>query len=1321
MPATFLRRITLCVGFVLCATVTPVMAQVLEPEALQRKQEDQQRARTMTRDLLGGVLDVQLRQLEENGLSDQEIYRDIKLMRQNLNQLVETEMSKVVDLLVEAQKLPKEKREAVFVDARQQIRVIVRQLAIERQNLLKRLKIAELAEQVRRLIRQETVVQTATKGLPAEQRARQEALTLKAIEDQRDVKELFLHLVDTMVDMKSWSGTLAMAAADGLRILKAADVGKHLDGAGKQLQAVKYDLAYGEQDQVIKGLKELLKVIERAQGALNSEKMASIDRLRAITDKQKQLRDETKKLAENQQPSAEMVEQQSQIQKEIAQLQESIRDNPKAETHLQQAETAALDAAANLLDNKTEQAIADQGHVLGNLAALELALKERDKQQSGNKSANELAAAVKALNETKAAIAEAQKKQDAAEKKAEENAQAAAPEAKSAAEIVQQAMDKFELPAVVEAALADAANAGREAAKNLEAAKPEKATAVEEKALDKAADALDRAAATIDAAIADTMRQESAIKIGELARAAEVLERAAAEERAIAKDATELAQSDNAEKPKQAETAKELAERQADIKAIADKAAEALAETAPAASKDAAEGAQNASESGAELQSVADQKSADPKATAMLAADAATKSAQKLAEAAKEIRKEIVATAKDLAQRAEKQAEKLAEARVEVEKAIDQIPSHDKVAQLEAAKDKLDKAKQEQAKAQGKPEAAAAMELTNQIADAQDLQDAATAAAKAAESGNGSELKATTKQEEVAEKTQAAIEAAAKRPQAEAAKKEGRPDALAQALNEAQQAATEAAKQTLDGDHQAAEASRKSADAALDKAMDLAKAEAAVANQAAPTAKPDKAAQTKAAESAAQAQDLATKASPEAGTEVAPAAAATESADHALSNGNEQAPAAQAKAVDALQEAGKKLDAAIQKAAAEQAKAMAQQAKDNHALADKVAKIDPAAADAVDVAANSAEAGSEAESSPQQMEQAATSAELALEHAAADLGAKEQEVRRDKAIAETVANLAKDQQAAADMIAQQAAMLEKMPAIPGQGDAPVAAQQTAAQKLAEAQQQFAETQRATGQGAVELSGQTEVANPPLREALEMASNLPTNDFPAAQLPELAMADGQPIPAADGPAAQEGQPLPAEPPANGDTPAPAADGQGETPAAGQPAPATPAQGKANGLGTGFVPQSPQLTAEMMAGAKAQQAAQKALAQQLPMSPNQAPTSPAPPGQVSNADEGQLLPGEHANSSKLTKKDGTATKNQKVKDGALEKQPEGTDAAGKDGQKAREKEESILAKQMKEEAWFAKLPPELRKSIRAGAGQKPPRAYEERLKKYFQSVD
>jgi hypothetical protein len=212
--------------------------------------------------------------------------------------------------------------------------------------------------------------------------------------------------------------------------------------------------------------------------------------------------------------------------------------------------------------------------------------------------------------------------------------------------------------------------------------------------------------------------------------------------------------------------------------------------------------------------------------------------------------------------------------------------------------------------------------------------------------------------------------------------------------------------------------------------------------------------------------------------------------------------------------------------------------------------------------------------------------------------------------------------------------------------------------------------------------------------------------------ELVPADGQPIP--DGQPV-DGDSLPADASTN------AAEGSGEAHAGGKGAPGNPIANKPGALGTGFVPKSPQLTAEMMAGAKAQQAAQKALGQQLPIDPHASMSQAMPPGQTNDAAEGQQVPSEHATSSKLTKKEGAATINQKVKDGALDKQPEGTDAAGKPSNKGREKEENILARQLKNESWFAKLPPELRKSIRAGAGQKPPRAYEDRLKKYFESVD
>ena len=47
---------------------------------LRSSKDSQLRARTMTKELLTSILDVQLQQLEENGLQKKEIYRDIQSM-----------------------------------------------------------------------------------------------------------------------------------------------------------------------------------------------------------------------------------------------------------------------------------------------------------------------------------------------------------------------------------------------------------------------------------------------------------------------------------------------------------------------------------------------------------------------------------------------------------------------------------------------------------------------------------------------------------------------------------------------------------------------------------------------------------------------------------------------------------------------------------------------------------------------------------------------------------------------------------------------------------------------------------------------------------------------------------------------------------------------------------------------------------------------------------------------------------------------------------------------------------------------------------------
>src|SRR4029079_5954957 len=128
-----------------------------ELDNLRAKQEAQQLARSMARELISSILEIQLAQLKENGLEKLPIYSEISSMRENIDKLVEHEMLGVVEVLVEAQSAAPVKRDEHLATARTKIREIVIRLSIERQNLLRRLKMAELAAQVRRLIQLESV------------------------------------------------------------------------------------------------------------------------------------------------------------------------------------------------------------------------------------------------------------------------------------------------------------------------------------------------------------------------------------------------------------------------------------------------------------------------------------------------------------------------------------------------------------------------------------------------------------------------------------------------------------------------------------------------------------------------------------------------------------------------------------------------------------------------------------------------------------------------------------------------------------------------------------------------------------------------------------------------------------------------------------------------------------------------------------------------------------------------------------------------------------------------------------------------------------
>jgi hypothetical protein len=1416
------------------AANTPVeptdKASRLDARSLRQKQDAQQKARTLTRELVAGILEVQLQQLEENGLSELPLYKEIEGMKANLATLVETEMGAVVDLLATAQTQPLAERTESYRLARQSIRGIVMKLSAQRQTLLRRLKAAELVAQVRRVLTQQVGVKKQVGELAELPAAQQEKLALVAIEDQADVRQLFLQLVETLSDVSRWDGPVGTGAADGLRALSAAHTGSAVDAASTELEATRFAAAQQQQAEVVQGLKLLLEALERAQGLLSSETQQGLELVRALLQQQQKLRDETR-AADLAQPD-KLIDRQAEIRKELGRLAQSLDQQlavtPALQPLLEQAQAAAYDATGKLFDQDKDAALDRQGDVLGALAELEQRLQQAAASDQSDRSAAEMRQMVSQLAALKADLAKVEPDQTKAAELVTEKPAEALPAEKAAAEALAKLPDLKSLPHSVATRVEQAKEAARSAAEALAAA----TQAAAKQAVQEASRALEQARAEVAAALDDAKRQTAAIEIGELARAAEALERAAAAQREIGRSSREAAQAaSDPQTPSPAPAQLEaLRAEQAEIEAVAAKVAEGTQDTAASAQPDlqaAVAAAQAASKDLTEAreQAAAARATPTPDTRAALAKSAESaasdsdQAAEKLTAAAKSLREEIGNTADRLIAESDRQLDKVnqAEAKVEATLADAQASAQAKLTELASARDQVAAAQAKQEQASGRPQAASALNLDREIAQAQAKQSAADAAREDLQTGtSASPLEAATAQQAVAEASEAAAQKAKQSPASP------NREALAAALNLAQSKSAEAAKALVDGRPSQAAALSQEARQALQAARELAQ-DTATAESKAPAGPADLQAQADVTKLAAEAEARTTTALPQAAQSLdeaqAESAKAIAAADRQETDARRDA---QTETARRLADAAQSLNKAMADLGAETTQDLAKTADKADPLARDLADVDPAATAAARMAQQAAQKASGPQSDPSQTSPpqdssptqpspaAAARAEQAveqqLERAAANLAAREQRIAQDKAVAQALKELARDQQKAAEDIAAQRERLEAlaqadeaptkpmtdgpttdspqadpsdkgaepdaanpadMPAASGKPKVPTGEQVTAARKLASATSRFAQAQRATGQGAEQVSGQTEVASAPIREALDRASGLTPESLPDFSSPESMAGEG--TSATDAATGKQGDSPSKEPASNPDAANPDAaskPGNGSKESGSQPGqqpgqqPGESPSGDASpqSLGKDFVPNSPGQTARLMAGKKARAAAEAALglpmagdselgrpetgsdaqqasadqqpdagnegknpdgSQQPGESPEGQPGSPQPgrkdqPGAEDNRDE----PSQQATNPNRPSSSSTP-RNEGVKDGPLTKSPETNQKplSAPGGSSQSNPEQRVV----REESWVAKLPPELRQAMRARAQQRAPKGYEERLDRYFKSLD
>ncbi|MFM9069193.1 MAG: hypothetical protein ACKOUR_17965, partial [Planctomycetota bacterium] len=452
------------------SSVVPLPARLLLPtftqtslaaegggDSLRQKQQAQEKARQLARELVSSVLEVQLRQLKENGLDKQPVYRDIREMQGNVDAISKRQMEEVVQLLVKAQEGSQKERLANFNSARDRIRDVVVELMGERQKLHRRLRVARVQAQVEQLISLETKVLKSTRSLTEETAERRDSLQLSTIADQTDIGALYLQLLETLTDLTTWSGDVAASASEGMRILKAGQVDQELKSAVVSLKDTDFATAAQHEQAVIKGLRALLQKLEETRGLISSDREAAIKMVQEMMKKQEKLREQTKQSELTEKQREELVAQQTQIQEELGQLAQALEKFTNTQPLLEQAKQASQEATRELFEEQKADAVKQQSQVIGNLAEVAEQLRRAVDLDQSRKSSEQLAAEVKKLEKVQEQLKKAIEPQREATALAEKTPDQARAKEQQVEKAVTEAAATEELPATVKTRLEDAA------------------------------------------------------------------------------------------------------------------------------------------------------------------------------------------------------------------------------------------------------------------------------------------------------------------------------------------------------------------------------------------------------------------------------------------------------------------------------------------------------------------------------------------------------------------------------------------------------------------------------------------------------------------------------------------------------------------------------------------------------------------------------------------------------------------------------------------------------------------------------------------------
>ncbi len=326
----------------------------------------QQQVREMAKRLAGEVLDLQMVQLRENGLETLPLYAELAQMRANLDVLVEAHMQEVIVLLNRLQTERGVKEAERLSLAREKSREILLQLLVERQRLLRRLRMAELESQVRRLIERQTSVREETVALPGMPESARPLAAIRCRENQQDISVLYGQMVAVLEDAATWGEEIGHEAAAATALLKQQNVDAALSAAVRELREANWTAALAHQNQAIAALQQLLTRLQRvADSATSSDPSERSAILQELASRQEELRRRTETEGADPDAGSRLVEEQLAIRKNLEQV--AADTLPQAKPVLDRAAQAAAEAAEQLFQGNVAEATRRQDQVLAHI------------------------------------------------------------------------------------------------------------------------------------------------------------------------------------------------------------------------------------------------------------------------------------------------------------------------------------------------------------------------------------------------------------------------------------------------------------------------------------------------------------------------------------------------------------------------------------------------------------------------------------------------------------------------------------------------------------------------------------------------------------------------------------------------------------------------------------------------------------------------------------------------------------------------------------------------------------------------------------------